>query len=62
MFYFTGCCLVVSGTVPFITALLCRSKFVDLVNKEKNVLGDLDRDLGPEPQNPSECNRLPSVA
>ncbi|KAF4084417.1 hypothetical protein AMELA_G00128300 [Ameiurus melas] len=57
-FYFTGCCLVMGSTVPFITSLLCRN----LVNKEKNVLGDLDPDLGPEPQNPSECNRVTSVA
>ncbi|MCI4382338.1 hypothetical protein PGIGA_G00013810 [Pangasianodon gigas] len=57
-FYFTGCCLVVGGTVPFLTPLLCRNP----VNKENNVLGDLDGDLDPELENPSECNRVTSEA
>ncbi|XP_060789374.1 monocarboxylate transporter 9a [Neoarius graeffei] len=57
-FYFTGCCLVVGAAVPFLTALLCRSP----VNKEKNVLGDLDGDLDPELKSPSECNGVDSVA
>lgn len=43
-FYFTGCCLVVGGAVPFLTAFLCRNP----VNNKKNVLGDLDGDHDPE--------------
>lgn len=57
-FYFTGCCLVVGGAVPFLTALLCGNP----VNNEMNVLDELDVDLDPELKTPSECNRVNPVA
>ncbi|XP_046711182.1 monocarboxylate transporter 9a isoform X1 [Silurus meridionalis] len=56
-FYFTGCCLLVGGAVPFITASLCKNP----VNKnKKNALADLNDDIVQELKNPSVCNRVTS--
>ncbi|XP_053365847.1 monocarboxylate transporter 9a isoform X2 [Clarias gariepinus] len=46
-FYFTGCCLVVGGSVPLLTSLICR-----------NTLGDFE----PELKNNTQSNRVTSVA